>query len=62
MSAEDVMRQQLGQYPVDQQRQLASGARAFVDHFRYVSHPFPVSSNFDPKATSPGEFCCTCDT
>ncbi|DBA78739.1 hypothetical protein WJX77_008090 [Trebouxia sp. C0004] len=34
VNAEDVMRQQLQQYPVDQQRQLASGARAFVDHFR----------------------------
>jgi len=34
VNAEDVMRQQLQQYPLDQQRQLASGARAFVDHFR----------------------------
>jgi hypothetical protein len=34
VNAEDVMRQQLQQYPMDQQRQLASGARAFVDHFR----------------------------
>ena len=34
MSAEEVMRQQLQKYPMDQQRQLASGARAFVDHFR----------------------------
>lgn len=34
ISAEDVMRQQLQKYPADQQRQLASGARAFVDHFR----------------------------
>ncbi|KAL3138166.1 hypothetical protein ABBQ38_005392 [Trebouxia sp. C0009 RCD-2024] len=34
VSAEDVMRQQLENYPPDQQRQLASGARDFVDHFR----------------------------
>lgn len=34
VNAEDVMRQQLQQYPLGQQRQLASGARAFVDHFR----------------------------
>lgn len=34
VSAEDVMRQQLQNYPPDQQRQLASGARDFVDHFR----------------------------
>ncbi len=34
VNAEDVMRQQLQQYPLDQQRQLASGARTFVDHFR----------------------------
>lgn len=36
VSAEDVMRQQLENYPPDQQRQLASGARDFVDHFRWV--------------------------
>ena len=30
------MRQQLQRYPMDQQRQLASGARAFVEHFRYL--------------------------
>lgn len=34
VSAEEVMKQQLQKYPMDQQRQLASGARAFVDHFR----------------------------
>lgn len=34
VNAEDVMRQQLQSYPLDQQRQLASGARDFVDHFR----------------------------
>ena len=34
VNAEDVMRQKLQQYPLGQQRQLASGARAFVDHFR----------------------------
>lgn len=34
VSAEDIMREQLQRYPMDQQRQLASGARAFVEHFR----------------------------